>query len=215
MASLLSSSIVHDVKNIVTNLNLFTQNIRTLKFDKKINKMMVSSLQSSLYRLQKLKNKLLFTEEMKDNGRMIKIDNFIKNYIKENLYIFKDIKLVKDLKSRSEVYIDPEKLKFVIDNIFLNAQESLFLKKEEGIISVVTFKKNKSVVLSIRDNGIGMDLNEIKNLLKPFYSLKKKGLGIGLYTSCSLLRQSNVDLFIKGKKNEYAEVIIDFPCKGN
>ena len=210
--SILHSSIIHDTKNIITYLNLFTQNIKNVKYSIKTANMMKSSLKNSYQKLQKLKNKLMFTGISSHKKQVVKIDSLIIKYIKQNYYIFKDIEISSDLKSRSEIYIDPENIKFLLDNIILNAQESILQKNIPGKIDVSTLRMKDRILIKVKDNGIGLEFKELKNLLKPFYTGKKKGLGIGLYICNKLLKQNNGDFFIKSKKNKFTEVLINFPA---
>jgi len=79
------------------------------------------------------------------------------------------------------VLIDREQIIQVILNIALNGIEAM---PDGGKLIFRTFKIDmdgrESVVISIRDTGQGMDKEQIGNIFKPFYSTKKRGIGLGL-----------------------------------
>ena len=79
------------------------------------------------------------------------------------------------------VLIDREQIIQVILNIALNGIEAM---PDGGKLIFRTFTIDmdgrESVVISIRDTGQGMDKEQIGNIFKPFYSTKKRGIGLGL-----------------------------------
>ncbi len=79
------------------------------------------------------------------------------------------------------VLIDREQIIQVILNIALNGIEAM---PEGGKLVFRTFRIDsdgrESVGISIRDTGRGMDKEQIGSIFKPFYSTKKRGIGLGL-----------------------------------
>jgi len=47
----------------------------------------------------------------------------------------------------------------------------------------------KTVAVSIADTGKGMELEEIRQIFKPFYTGKKKGTGLGLSISEKIVKR--------------------------
>jgi len=215
--SLFTSSIIHDLKNIITFLSLFKQNLSELRSTRKNEKMMRDSLKENLARLFRIKNRLLFVDKTEPGQQRIQLNPFLKRFFKENQFVFRGIKLKTDLRSGVVVQMDRENLLFVLENIFLNAAESIMACEtppKSGEISVRTAVIRSRIELRIRDNGRGFSRQEISELLTPFRPAggsHQGGLGIGLYTCSRLLRQNHCELQVRGEKNQYAEIIIEFP----
>jgi len=79
------------------------------------------------------------------------------------------------------VHIDAEQMVQVILNIAYNAMEGM----PEG--GTLTFRTSRiagdagaAVGLSIRDTGRGIKREDIKNIFKPFFTTKERGVGLGL-----------------------------------
>lgn len=68
-------------------------------------------------------------------------------------------------------------MKQILINLLKNACEAIV--KNGKIIIKVTYKK-ETVVISIFDNGPGMDDETIDNLFEPFYTTKPDGTGLGM-----------------------------------
>ena len=87
-----------------------------------------------------------------------------------------DLKL-KPLKIKSDSYL----LREVWINLLSNA---IKYSKKGGKIFVKTYREKDKIVVSIKDNGIGMDNETKKHIFEKFYQADKyyggKGLGLGL-----------------------------------
>jgi two-component system sensor histidine kinase HydH len=98
------------------------------------------------------------------------------NNLQENMAIEQD--LHPDL---PPVHIDAEQMIQVILNLAYNAMEGM----PEG--GTLTFRTSRiagdagaAVGLSIRDTGRGIKREDIKNIFKPFFTTKERGVGLGL-----------------------------------
>jgi len=89
----------------------------------------------------------------------------------------KGIKIVKSFSDNSTLYIDKDKLKQALINIIKNGIEAI---DENGVIEIKTIFENNHFSILIKDNGKGIESNEIKRVFDIYYSNKKNGTGLGL-----------------------------------
>ncbi len=90
------------------------------------------------------------------------------------------ITVVSSLRPVPQVPIDAAQLGNVLQNLLINASESIVNGK--GEIQVSTTLENRNVVLSVKDNGCGMNPKFLKeSLFRPFQTTKQRGLGIGMF----------------------------------
>ena len=108
------------------------------------------------------------------------------------------------------IYIngDYDRLKQVFINLIKNGIESFDGKK--GKLEINTKENNKEVIISIIDNGCGMDEEVFKNINKMFYTTKKNGTGIGLPLSNEIIKLHNGRINFYSKKCEVTTVEIIF-----
>jgi len=88
------------------------------------------------------------------------------------------------------VYVDPIQIEQVIINLIRNsvdALETLPAKQQRHLIIKSRLALNKTVQVSIKDNGPGIDNDKQQKILMPFYTTKADGMGMGLSISRSLL----------------------------
>ncbi|MCK5162089.1 MAG: response regulator [Desulfobacula sp.] len=71
----------------------------------------------------------------------------------------------------------PQKLNQVFMNILVNAAQAI---KEKGEIKIQTKKEGKYVVVTISDNGCGIEKENLSKIFDPFFTTKEIGQGTGL-----------------------------------
>ena len=109
-----------------------------------------------------------------------------------------------------EVYLmgDYDRLKQVFVNIIKNSVESIL---DNGIIDMEVLLDNNKVIITIMDNGIGMDKEELKNIYEMFYTTKKDGTGLGVTLSNEIIMAHKGRLIYESEKNKGTKCIIELP----
>jgi signal transduction histidine kinase len=78
-----------------------------------------------------------------------------------------------------------------VQNIIINAVEALEKVPEQNRrIEIDAGLRNKWIILSIRDNGVGIASKDLQNIFKPFFSSKSANInwGMGLSLCHSIIR---------------------------
>ena len=78
-------------------------------------------------------------------------------------------------------------------------------------------RKDNSVNISIRDNGIGIEKTIIDKIFDPFFTTKttSEASGVGLYLSREIVQNHGGDILVDSVKDEYSEFVITLPVKKN
>ena len=74
---------------------------------------------------------------------------------------------------------------------------------------------SKQVLISIRDNGTGIESTIIDKIFDPFFTTKTTGeaAGVGLYLSREIIQNHGGDISVKSVKDEYSEFTFNIPLK--
>jgi len=80
------------------------------------------------------------------------------------------------VEGEAEAFVDPYLLELVFENIFKNSKEA-----GADRIEVKIAEKKASVLVEIKDNGIGIKKEEEEKIFLPFFSGKENGKGLGLF----------------------------------
>ena len=112
--------------------------------------------------------------------------------------------------SYDEIYLfgDYERLKQVLVNIIKNSIESI---KDNGIIEMNVLLDNKKVIVTISDNGMGMDKETLDNVYEMFYTTKKNGTGLGVALSNEIIVAHNGSLKYESEVGKGTKCIITLP----
>lgn len=123
------------------------------------------------------------------------------------------IDLIVDIKN-TEVYTDTKWLEFILNQIINN---SIKYKKDipKSYIQIKTQEDNNQIVLSIKDNGIGIPKSDIPNVFKKSFTGtngrdKIKSTGMGLYIAKKLCTKLGHKIEIESEEKEYTIVKITF-----
>ncbi|WP_176167356.1 ATP-binding protein [Mesobacillus jeotgali] len=81
---------------------------------------------------------------------------------------------------------DENAIKQVLVNLLKNAMEAVE-GTEKGAIKMRVQKYGDLIVISVIDNGIGIDELSLKKIFTPFYTTKTEGTGIGLAISKQII----------------------------
>ena len=90
---------------------------------------------------------------------------------------FKAKRLTLDLPDSLRVTVNPQEIKQVFLNLLTNAMNST---EKDGSIRILLRQEGAKAVLSVVDDGCGMDKSVLKNVFEPFFTRRKHGVGTGL-----------------------------------
>lgn len=109
------------------------------------------------------------------------------------------------------IYADPLQINQVLNNILINAVQSIELS---GRITLRAVPLNDDTVeISISDTGCGIDEDIKDKIFYPFFSTKKvgEGTGLGLAISYSIIQNHGGEIFVESQKGVGSTFVIKLP----
>lgn len=128
---------------------------------------------------------------------------------------YKGITVDINFKTDAEISIFTNEILQVILSIIKNSEDN-FLElnaQTKPVIKISTYQENDQLIITIKDNGGGIDSKILPKIFEPYFSTKseKNGTGIGLYMSKMLIEESNKGkLLVKNTNNGVEFKIILF-----
>ncbi|HMV10047.1 MAG TPA: ATP-binding protein [Cyclobacteriaceae bacterium] len=105
---------------------------------------------------------------------------------------------------------DKTMIEQVVINLFKNAIQA-FDDGEEKLITLRAYYNEKMrPVISVKDNGTGIDPEALEKIFIPFFTTKKSGSGIGLSLSRQIMRQHQGTLTVKSTVGKGTEFLMRF-----
>lgn len=134
---------------------------------------MITVIQRNVYYMKNLVKKTLELAQLNSPNYSLDFNSFsLKNLIGEvlekNSSLFGDnnVNLINTISEDMEVYADKLRLVEVFDNLFSN---SIKYAKNDVNVILSAEKQTDSVVISIRDDGVGLTSEQIKHVFDEFY----------------------------------------------
>ncbi len=214
--------LAHEIKNPLTPIQLTIDRIKN-KYDHSIKDEEKENFNNYLQTIIKqIKQIESLVNEFSDFARMPKPvfqKNDICKIINNNITLLKEID--KDIsikfnyaKSKFLVKSDNEQINRVFLNLIKNSIESIEEKSKKNlnfvkIIDIEISTNNDYINIKITDNGIGFSRDNIKNIIKPYFTTKPKGSGLGLSIVSKIINDHNGSIEFKSNKNgALVEVIL-------
>jgi signal transduction histidine kinase len=106
----------------------------------------------------------------------------------------------------SEITFSRRKLRTIIYNLINNAIKFKATDRQPKIV-VTTNKENDFIVISVKDNGIGIDESKFDAIFSKYYRLENaiEGSGIGLYLVKEIVRNAGGKILVKSEPGQGTE----------
>jgi two-component system, sporulation sensor kinase A len=120
---------------------------------------------------------------------------YVKNVMSHEA-LLKGINLVVgDQSKEKKIFGDKNQLIQVLINVIKNAIDAM----KTGEINIMITNKNNQLKITIQDQGIGIPPDRLKKLGEPFFTLKEKGMGLGLTISQKIIQDHKGSLEIESE----------------
>ena len=106
-----------------------------------------------------------------------------------------------------------QQLEQVLINLINNACQSLTNKNQRISIDLGVDATGNFICIEIKDEGAGIEKENLKNIFDPFFTTKRGtgGTGLGLYISYNIVKSHGGDLIIKSEKGKGTVCKIKLP----
>ena len=192
----------HELNTPLISIKGFTDlllNLHVDKFDEDVISIL-KEINEGANRLALIINNLLKTSRLESNNRIVKktkqklsfLIKFCANEL-QGLARARDLQIFVDTDENIYVEVVKEEIYIVISHLIINA---IKYTPPNGLIRVKSDIKDGFCVISVEDNGIGITIEESKQLFRKFGKIERygkewevaiDGLGLGLYNSKKII----------------------------
>lgn len=146
--------------------------------------------------------------------KFIEIEQCIESSLKIATSEFKNkCKIQKLYSETSEILCYPGQIIQVFTNLLVNAAHAI---EDYGTIYISTSEQDGYVIAKIRDEGVGISEENLKNIFTPFFTTKKigNGTGLGLSISYGIIKKHSGEIEVFSREHIGTEFVVKIPCKG-
>ncbi|MGA9433746.1 MAG: HAMP domain-containing sensor histidine kinase [Roseobacter sp.] len=186
------SKISHDLRNILTSAQLFTDRIE-MSEDPTVKRMAPKLVGSITRAVHLCESTLAFgkAEEPSPTLTMVHLHDLADEVVESEVLAIGDydLTLTSDVPLMMMVRADPEQLYRVLANLTRNARQAIVASGKPGTISLAAREDESAWWIEIRDDGPGLPPKAQEFLFTPFQGgARKGGSGLGLAISAELVR---------------------------
>lgn len=216
------ATLTHDLKSPINAeicaLNYLIQKISD-KSEINCNELLTDVLSSAKY-MKLITDKILSYYKQKNsvinlNKEDVSFSRLIISSIEELKYLSNEKNIKISLKTELDndiVSVDIIEIKRVINNLLSNAIE---YSRKNGVINIYLQQKDSQISCSIKDYGIGIEIDNPEKVFDEYitYSKKEKkiGFGLGLNICKKIINAHNGNISIKSKQNKGTTVTFTIP----
>jgi putative PEP-CTERM system histidine kinase len=181
----LSAFVVHDLKNLIAQLSLVAKNGKRHRQNPAFVDDALATVESSVAKMSRLLAQLRSTGP-RAAGAGVDLARVVREAAAERSVQEPAPALELEWDGTLEVRADPDRLGSVIAHVIQNAQEAT---PRDGLVAVRLARSGDLAVVDVRDTGVGMDADFVRErLFKPFDSTKGlAGMGVGAYETRELV----------------------------
>lgn len=209
------SKISHDLRNILTSAQLFTDRIE-MSEDPVVARMAPKLVGSITRAVHLCESTLAFgrAEEPGPTLTLVSLAEIVEDVLdSERLAIGEfELMLKTDIPEAFEIRADPEQMYRVLGNLIRNARQAIMASGISGEICISASEGLAAWKISLRDSGPGLPIKAQEHLFSPFQgSVRKGGSGLGLAISAELIRGHGGDIQLVQTGANGSEFLITLP----
>ncbi len=206
--SAFTSGVAHEIKNPLNSLSLLLELLH-----KKVPAGLHGDLALGKEEIQKISRIIdQFSTSLKPvelNKERFSLAEMIST-VKESLSREYDLSEVEIRYSESpSIYLEADKS--LMSQAFFNLLRNSLDASERGVISIRAQLRKKIVQVSIEDSGRGIPEEDQERVFEPFFSTKKKGMGVGLYLTKKIIEAHEGRIEVRSQKGQGTVFVIHIP----
>lgn len=211
----LAAGMAHEIRNPLGIIRTQSYLIRLNdKIDDSINRSL-NFIDSAVKRSSKIIDNILsFSRLSSIDKKSIDINQLLQRLIEMHNEKIQNNKISVIIESniKEDIILNAESLEHIFLNLMSNSIDAMSIGGEMKIKVEVT---DNNFILAFKDNGCGIDENDISNIFNPFFTTKElgKGTGLGLFIVYSEVEKMNGKIDVKSKKGEGTIFTITIPLE--
>lgn len=212
----LAKQVAHDIKNPLTPLKLSIQHLQRIQktnttlFNERFEEVS-NSMIDQISTLSEIVNE--FSDYSKSKSKSNQISE-LNECITHVVDIYKTktriINIHNNTNNNCLVKSDKQQIIRIFNNIIKNSIQAIE-KDEKGYINIIINEDLKNFFIKIKDNGIGISIENQNKIFSNEFTTKKDGTGIGLSIVKSLIESIGGKITFESEENKGTEFNISLP----
>jgi signal transduction histidine kinase len=219
----LGSAIAHEIRNPLNYINLTLDHLRS-KFapddteKREQFQKLTSQLKAEVARInQQISDFLNYSRPTKANLQPTDIRKVVDDSLRivEAQAAEKNVKIgVIEHENVPKVIADPEFLRSVFNNLFINALQAMDMSGGHLNVKIQPDGDDRSVEVDVSDTGTGIPAENLEKIFEPYFSTKETGTGLGLAIVQKIVDVHGGTISVESKEGAGTKFTVKLPKAG-
>ena len=203
----MSAFVVHDLKNIVTQLSLMMKNAKRLRDNPEFQQDMLDTVENSLEKMRQLMLQLREGDKPHGIASGVDLEQIARRLAVAAASKGRTLELV--LQPGVSTRGHAERVERVLGHVVQNAFDAT---PPQGRVVLRLDAQGSQARVCVEDSGCGMSEDFIQNrLFKPFQTTKSQGMGIGAHESYQYVHELGGKISVQSELNQGTTVTVLLP----
>lgn len=211
----------HELKTPITSMKGYVQILQSMYLNSEDDflKMALGRIHKQIEKLIAIIADLLDVSKIRTgslsfNRQDFDMNNLIKEVIEELTMVYPSFKIIFTPGAEIKVHADKERVGQVLTNLIQNA---IKYSPKNCDIAIYSKMNHKSVMISVKDKGIGIDKNFQRKIFERFYRVEGKsektfpGFGIGLFIASEIIRRHRGSIGVESEPGKGSRFYFSLP----
>ena len=210
----MAKQVAHEIKNPLTPMRLTVQSFQR-KFDandpelkQKLNdysKTLIQQIDTMSSVASAFSNFASMPAQQNETLNVVNIVELALDIFNEDFIIFE--------RDKEEIItkLDRTQLIRIITNLVKNATQSIPEEQEEKFVLVTVLEADNNVIISVKDNGSGIETENIEHVFEPKFTTKTSGMGLGLSIIKNIIENYNGTITFESKEGKGTTFTVSLP----
>ncbi len=210
----MAKQVAHEIKNPLTPMRLTVQSFQ-MRFNendpeikKKLNdysKTLIQQIDTMSSVANAFSNFASMPAQQNETLNVVKIVDLALDIFNENFISFRAAE------EKIIAKFDRTQLIRVITNLVKNAIQAMPEEQENKSVAVEVLKENNSVIIHVKDNGIGISEENATRIFEPKFTTKNSGMGLGLAIIKNIIENYNGTITFASTEGIGTTFTVSFP----
>ena len=210
----LAAGLAHEIKNPLTSIKTFTEYLETRYADPDFRAKFKKIVGREVERIHLIVQQFLeFAKPIPPRLMPVELSSIVDETLEflNGEFVQRHVEVTRRYETSGPILGDPQQLKQVFLNLFLNSLQAM---NGRGSLNVATALRGKDVMMTIIDNGSGVDPKDLPRIFEPFFTTKATGTGLGLSVVHGIVKEHGGHIRIESQFGEGTTVEISLPIVG-
>ena len=209
----LAAGLAHEIKNPLTSIKTFTEYLEERYDDPDFRAKFKKIVGGEVERISQTVQQLLeFAKPSAPKLQPVDIAKLMDETVEllNGELVQRHVQVSRRYDAGLPVLGDPAQLKQVFLNLMLNSLEAM---NGHGELMLETGLQGSELVITIRDNGMGISPNNLSHIFEPFFTTKSTGTGLGLSVVRGIIDEHGGQIKVESQPRQGTTIKVSLPVE--